>query len=219
VQLCLALVHTPPEQRQQCDHRRHNAHDPAGPNLAWRIADQLGWTDTFTAEYIALTQLQADAFGTLDAQLAWRAMATRTGWTRSARVTLGGVDSLDGRDGRRAAAGKQLLGIEQASSSRCRSRGKGGCGGRGQAVAAGGRQRQFSAFRRSPEGPFRHRPSAGSGHGHNGRSEHGERAEAGEDRERCPTRPRRRVLTGRRSDGLDAWMFGLCLVSRRQRLI
>lgn len=37
---------------------------------AWKIADQLGWPDTFTAEYIALTQLQADAFVTLDAGLA-----------------------------------------------------------------------------------------------------------------------------------------------------
>jgi predicted nucleic acid-binding protein len=39
-------------------------------NTAWKIADQLGWPDTFTAEYIALTQLQADAFVTLDVQVA-----------------------------------------------------------------------------------------------------------------------------------------------------
>ena len=39
-------------------------------NVAWRIADQLGWPDTLTAEYVALTQLQADAFITLDADLA-----------------------------------------------------------------------------------------------------------------------------------------------------
>jgi len=39
-------------------------------NVAWKIADQLGWPDTFTAEYIALTQLQADGFITLDAELA-----------------------------------------------------------------------------------------------------------------------------------------------------
>jgi predicted nucleic acid-binding protein len=38
--------------------------------VAWKIADQLGWPDTFDAEYIALTQLQADAFITLDAELA-----------------------------------------------------------------------------------------------------------------------------------------------------
>ena len=31
-------------------------------SLAWDIAAQLGWPDTFVAEYIALTQLQADAF-------------------------------------------------------------------------------------------------------------------------------------------------------------
>jgi predicted nucleic acid-binding protein len=37
---------------------------------AWQIAGQLGWADTFTAEYIALTKLQADAFVTLDAKLA-----------------------------------------------------------------------------------------------------------------------------------------------------
>lgn len=39
-------------------------------DLAWKIADQLGWPDTLAAEYIALTRLQADAFITLDAELA-----------------------------------------------------------------------------------------------------------------------------------------------------
>lgn len=37
---------------------------------AWELADQLGWASTYQAEYIALTQLQADAFVTLDAELA-----------------------------------------------------------------------------------------------------------------------------------------------------
>jgi predicted nucleic acid-binding protein len=37
---------------------------------AWKVADRLGWPDTFAAEYVALTQLQADAFVTLDGQLA-----------------------------------------------------------------------------------------------------------------------------------------------------
>jgi predicted nucleic acid-binding protein len=37
---------------------------------AWELADQLGWSSTYDAEYIALTQLQADAFITLDAELA-----------------------------------------------------------------------------------------------------------------------------------------------------
>lgn len=44
--------------------------DSALQNAAWRIADQLGWSDTLAAEYVALTQLQADAFVTLDADLA-----------------------------------------------------------------------------------------------------------------------------------------------------
>ena len=37
---------------------------------AWELADQLGWASTYNAEYVALTQLQADAFVTMDAQLA-----------------------------------------------------------------------------------------------------------------------------------------------------
>jgi indolepyruvate ferredoxin oxidoreductase alpha subunit len=37
---------------------------------AWRIADQLGWETTDDAEYVALTQLQADAFVTSDRELA-----------------------------------------------------------------------------------------------------------------------------------------------------
>ena len=39
---------------------------------AWDLADQLGWASTYEAEYVALTQLQADAFVTLDAELARR---------------------------------------------------------------------------------------------------------------------------------------------------
>lgn len=38
--------------------------------VAWEVADQLGFPDTFEAEYVALTKLQADAFVTLDAGLA-----------------------------------------------------------------------------------------------------------------------------------------------------
>ena len=37
---------------------------------AWRVAEQLGWDDTANAEYVAVAQLQADAFVTLDEQLA-----------------------------------------------------------------------------------------------------------------------------------------------------
>jgi predicted nucleic acid-binding protein len=39
---------------------------------AWDLADRLGWASTYDAEYVALTQLQADAFVTLDAELARR---------------------------------------------------------------------------------------------------------------------------------------------------
>ena len=37
---------------------------------AWELAERLGWASTYNAEYVALTQLQADAFVTLDAELA-----------------------------------------------------------------------------------------------------------------------------------------------------
>jgi len=53
--------------------------------LAWKIADQHGWPDTFMAEYIALTQLQADAFVCMDPELA-RAV--------SGIVTVATIDDL-----------------------------------------------------------------------------------------------------------------------------
>ena len=37
---------------------------------AWEVADRLGWASTYDAEYAALTLLQADAFVTLDDELA-----------------------------------------------------------------------------------------------------------------------------------------------------
>ena len=40
---------------------------------AWRIAEQLGWAETYDAEYIALTKLQADALVTLEPELARQA--------------------------------------------------------------------------------------------------------------------------------------------------
>jgi predicted nucleic acid-binding protein len=40
---------------------------------AWDLADRFGWASTFDAEYLALTQLQADAFVTTDPALADRA--------------------------------------------------------------------------------------------------------------------------------------------------
>jgi predicted nucleic acid-binding protein len=36
---------------------------------AWRVAEQLDWPDTTNAEYVAVAQLQADAFVTLDVEL------------------------------------------------------------------------------------------------------------------------------------------------------
>ncbi|MDQ3672505.1 MAG: type II toxin-antitoxin system VapC family toxin [Actinomycetota bacterium] len=39
---------------------------------AWDLAEQLGWAETYDAEYVALTQLQADALVTLDSKLARR---------------------------------------------------------------------------------------------------------------------------------------------------
>jgi predicted nucleic acid-binding protein len=38
--------------------------------VAWKLADRLGWASTYDAEDLALTQLQADAFVTLDPELA-----------------------------------------------------------------------------------------------------------------------------------------------------
>jgi predicted nucleic acid-binding protein len=50
--------------------RLHEDDDHFLQNAAWQVADQLGWPDTFDAEYVALTQLEADAMITLDRQLA-----------------------------------------------------------------------------------------------------------------------------------------------------
>ena len=37
--------------------------------VAWNIAEELGWADTFVSEYLALTKLQADALMIRDAEL------------------------------------------------------------------------------------------------------------------------------------------------------
>jgi indolepyruvate ferredoxin oxidoreductase alpha subunit len=55
---------------------------------AWAIAEQLRWASTFDAEYLALTQLQADAFVTLDTDLARRAEGV---------VTVAPYDALEAR--------------------------------------------------------------------------------------------------------------------------
>jgi predicted nucleic acid-binding protein len=38
--------------------------------VAWEVADELGWSSTYDAEYVALTKLQGDALVTTDAELA-----------------------------------------------------------------------------------------------------------------------------------------------------
>jgi hypothetical protein len=44
--------------------------DRSMQQVAWKTATDLGWSDTFVAEYVALTKLQADALVLLDADLA-----------------------------------------------------------------------------------------------------------------------------------------------------
>lgn len=44
--------------------------DRVSRSVAWRVAAQLGWDDTASAEYVAVAQLQADAFITADDELA-----------------------------------------------------------------------------------------------------------------------------------------------------
>ena len=51
------------------------------------MADQLGWATTYDAEYVALTQLQADALVTLDPELARRA---------GELVRVAGIEELGG---------------------------------------------------------------------------------------------------------------------------
>jgi predicted nucleic acid-binding protein len=47
--------------------------DRVSRSTAWKIAEKLGWDDTADAEYLAVTQLQADALIALDPGLAERA--------------------------------------------------------------------------------------------------------------------------------------------------
>jgi predicted nucleic acid-binding protein len=44
--------------------------DRVSRGQAWRIAEELGWDDIGNAEYVAVAKLQADAFVTLDEELA-----------------------------------------------------------------------------------------------------------------------------------------------------
>ena len=60
---------------------------------AWDVADRLGWASTYEAEYVALTELQGDAFITMDEHLARRVAGI---------VRTASVDEL--REGRRGEA-------------------------------------------------------------------------------------------------------------------
>lgn len=53
--------------------RRRLLGDRVSRAVAWRIAEQMDWDDTANAEYLAVTQLQADAFITLDPERARQA--------------------------------------------------------------------------------------------------------------------------------------------------
>jgi predicted nucleic acid-binding protein len=54
---------------------------------AWDLAEALGWADTYVAEYVALTQLQADAFVTMDTKLAKKLKGTVATATVDALIT------------------------------------------------------------------------------------------------------------------------------------
>ena len=47
--------------------------DRVSRRTGWQIAREHGWDDTFDAEYLAVTKLQADAFVTVDAAMAAKA--------------------------------------------------------------------------------------------------------------------------------------------------
>jgi predicted nucleic acid-binding protein len=59
--------------------------DRVSRRTAWKIAREHGWATTFEAEYIAVTQLQADALVTVDPELAEKARDV---------VTVAGIDML-----------------------------------------------------------------------------------------------------------------------------
>jgi predicted nucleic acid-binding protein len=57
---------------------------------AWEVADRLSWASTYDAEYVALTQLQADALVTPDEALERRVSGLVA--TASIGAMLGGLD-------------------------------------------------------------------------------------------------------------------------------
>jgi indolepyruvate ferredoxin oxidoreductase alpha subunit len=88
---------------------------------AWKVADHLGWETTFDAEFVALTQLQADAFITSDSGLA-RAVS---GLVKTATID-GAAHGLNGgrrhetpRLGQRAGMSLEMI-SEKIQRSSCR---------------------------------------------------------------------------------------------------
>ena len=59
--------------------------DRVSRRTAWRIAREQGWDTTFDAEYLAVTELQADALVTIDPAMSTKATNI---------VPLAGVDAL-----------------------------------------------------------------------------------------------------------------------------
>jgi predicted nucleic acid-binding protein len=59
--------------------------DRVSRRTAWRIAHEQGWETTYDAEYLAVTELQADALVTVDPALAMKAKGV---------VPLANVDAL-----------------------------------------------------------------------------------------------------------------------------
>jgi predicted nucleic acid-binding protein len=59
--------------------------DRVSRRTAWRIATEQGWPTTYDAEYLAVARLQADAFVTVDPEMAAKAEGV---------VALAGLDAL-----------------------------------------------------------------------------------------------------------------------------
>jgi predicted nucleic acid-binding protein len=63
---------------------------------AWDLADQLGWASTYNAEYVALTQLQADAFAARTRS--WHAASKGSSRSRRSTRFAGRATAQQGTD-------------------------------------------------------------------------------------------------------------------------
>jgi predicted nucleic acid-binding protein len=94
-------------------------------SVAWKIADKLGWPDTFDAEYVALTQLQADAFVTLDQRLA-RAVGARHGCSDRGAPFTDAIERRLAAASSRSKCPRRIHAAQEAAAMR-RRRCKRGC--------------------------------------------------------------------------------------------